>query len=87
MFHPAHRRGPPGRPGHRHGVPVNGDLGAEAAADIGRDHPDGIGIEAECSGQGPPGQLGVLRAGPEGRRPSAHRAAAPRTSSGTGATR
>jgi hypothetical protein len=36
--------GLPGGAGDRDHLPVHADLGPEAAADVGRDHPDGPGL-------------------------------------------
>ena len=64
-LHPADRpAGLPCGPGDRHGLPVYADLGAEAAAHVGRDHPDGARVELQRAGQDDPGELGVLGARP-----------------------
>ena len=66
-LHPA--QGPAGvlgGPGDQQRVPVNGDLGAEPAAHVRRDHPDGVGREPERASHDEPGDLRVLRAHPDG---------------------
>ncbi len=66
-LHPAQRPAEPAaRPGHHDGVPVRGDLGTEATADVRRDDPHLRRVQAERLGHLIPGLLRVLRAGPQG---------------------
>ena len=55
-----------GGPDNQDRVPVEADLGAEPAADVGGDDPDGTGVEPEHTGQDEPGDLRVLGAHPGG---------------------